>query len=99
MNGLHIALICIALALALYLILDAMTHELVHLKYEYETKMWEFRFVYPMIKRIKVEFYKYQPSASECDVMGVQLANEQCIKVYEFIKDVGSDKVVVWTKF
>lgn len=99
MNGLTIALICIALALALYLILDAMTHELIHLKYDYETKMWEFWFVYPMIKRIKVEFYKYQPCALECDVMTFQIANKQCIKVYEFIKNVGSDKVVFWTKF
>lgn len=98
MNGLTITLICIALALALYLILDAMTHELVHLKYDYETKMWEFWFMYPMIKRVKVEFYKYQPSALEYDVMKFQIANERCIEVYEFIKDVGSDKVVFWTK-
>lgn len=98
MNGLHIALMVIALALTLYLILDAMERALFYIKYDYETKMWEFRFVYPTIKKVKVEFYKYQPTSSECQVLLYQIGNNQCIEAYEFIKGVGSDKAVFWTK-
>lgn len=98
MSGLHIALMVIALALTLYLILDAMDRALVYIKYDYETKIWEFRFVYPTIKKVKVEFYKYQPTSSECQVLLYQIGNNQCIEAYSFIKGVGSDKAVFWTK-